>query len=107
MTTAHDHRVDIFDAFTARTDDLRTELAEGNPDFLDVTVWRADDHEPRVEFLLGCGGPTDHVTVDLGTERVEYFHSWGRNAHGEDWTDLTAWGDEAAPWLQAAGWFTE
>jgi hypothetical protein len=103
-----DHRTNIFEALSSRTDELRAELADDWPDFLDVTVWAARDHEPRVEFLLSCGGPTETVTVDCGYETVTYSHSWGMDAAGGDRTETGVWGDaDKEPWLEAARMFAE
>jgi hypothetical protein len=98
-----DHRENIFEALASRTEDLRTELAEDRPEFLDVTVWHATDREPRVEFLLSCGGPTETVTVDCGYETVTYSHSWGMDAVGGDRTEICVYiVPDKETWLEAA-----
>lgn len=134
----NDHRTDIRDAAESDTADVRAivrAMATGEPytdpytgedrdpydvmgeTFLAVEVWAplgdgsaraADLDRARVEFLLGVGGPTVSVLVDLGRDAVTYRHSWGRDARGEDCHELDLWADDdrggnAGPWAPEAG----
>jgi hypothetical protein len=110
--TDRDHRVPIGEAFEDRTDTLSKwrygeDDGDGGEQFLDVTVWRAEDHEPRVEFLLACGGPTERVVVDCGYESVTYEHSWGKDHNGDDCQSFDTWGDYRDLWVEVARDYAE
>jgi hypothetical protein len=68
---------------------------------LETTVWRAPDHDPRVEFLLTSATLTVTVAVDTAGGDVVYSDSWGKDVTGGDLT-AALYADQAAPWVELA-----
>ena len=76
-----DHRINIYEsAESASQYDDDCEFWES---VLEANVFWDQYGNSRVEFLLGCGGPTVRVFVDQW-DCVEYHHSWGKDNNGND-----------------------